>query len=515
MANTVYDKKVVFTSRHFKKEVFVKLHTQNVPIWIPLQITEKSTRSLILHFSLDDGSKTSRSLVLTVPLHVNLSPDVNDYTCEALFQDCRDGKELIKVLKETSNVGSFSVDVTHTPPSTYTVTDLKESTTETGTPLYGPSQVSSQLDFSIRDIQEGLRKLCIFSTSTARNGLVPSLHNGLVPSLHNGLVPSLPLSDISNSNDHQVEIPVTTSRNNNRQNNALKWLSLIFLKDVETGVILLYTTEASQFTFPFQLRPISDYELMVFRGCQIQDNCFLIKGVTLCSFRSYMTTQEVNMLYVRACSHVSSMGMEQFAKFIPISHLYRSKPILHFLNIYNNTNGIMYKYIKNFGGDPSSTLNRKLHGLFFSANVDPLTGLPPAVSYYGNQRIHIPVRFMINSDINLYFADFYCHYVNHHVTLVITVKGSEADLFCSKRLMPLDPNFNVFLFRRPHDLHAMVNSKVTVEVFYTESINIVQMLKTRCAFLTSVTQKGNAALKTAVGLPKRQDCKICNLKTNS
>ncbi|XP_062587175.1 uncharacterized protein LOC134248805 isoform X2 [Saccostrea cucullata] len=388
MASTVYDKRVIFTSRHFKKEVLVKLNTQNTPVWIPLQITEKSTRTLILYFFLDDGSKTSSSLILTVPLHFSLSANVNDYTCEALLQDDRDGKELAKELKQSSDVRSFSVDVTHTPPSTYTVTDLKNPNVEYGKPLYGPSQASSELDFSLRDIQEGLRKL-------------------------------------------------------------------------------------------------------------------------------NMTAQEVILLYGKACSHMSSMGAEEFANFVPITHLYRSKPILHFLNIYNNTNGIMYKYIKNFGGDPSSTLNRKLHGLFFSANIDPLTGRPPDVSYYGDQRIHIPVMFMINSDINLYFADFYCHYVNHHVTLVVTLKGSEADLFCSKRLMPLDPNFNVFLFRRPHALHAMVNSKITVEVFYTESINIVQMINSRCAFLTSVTQKGNAALKTAVGLPKRRDCKICNLKTNS
>lgn len=225
-----------------------------------------------------------------------------------------------------------------------------------------------------------------------------------------------------------------------------------------------------------------------------------------------MTQKEVYLLYGKACIHSLSPGPGLPYDFCPVSHLYRSKPILHFLNIFNNTGGIMYKFIKNFGGDPASTLNRNLHGLFFSASVDPLTGQPPAVSYYGDQRIHIPVGCMINENTNLYFADFYCHYVNHHVTLVITVKGSEADVFCRPRLLALNPAYNEFLYHRPHEQHAMVNTKVTVEVFYTESINITEFLRSKLAYLTSVKQSGNVALKTVIGLPKRKDCKICNIK---
>ena len=221
---------------------------------------------------------------------------------------------------------------------------------------------------------------------------------------------------------------------------------------------------------------------------------------------------EVYELYKRAIGHSLSPGLIQCYDFYPVTHLYRNKPLLHFLNIYNNTNGIMLKYIKNFGGDPASTLNRKLHGLFFSANVDPTTGLPPPVSYYGEQRIHIPVSFMITPDTNLYFADFYCHYVKHKVTLVVTLKGSEADEFCHKRLMPLNQSFNEFLFRSPDSNVAMVNTRVTVEVFYTESIDIVNLLESKCAYLTTVKQTGNPLLKTIVGIPKRKDCKICNLK---
>uniref|UniRef100_K1QBQ2 Argininosuccinate lyase n=1 Tax=Magallana gigas TaxID=29159 RepID=K1QBQ2_MAGGI len=225
-----------------------------------------------------------------------------------------------------------------------------------------------------------------------------------------------------------------------------------------------------------------------------------------------MTQNEVYLLYGKACIHSLSPGPRPSYDFYPVTHLYRSKPILYFLDIFNNSGGIMEKYIKNLGGDPASTLNRRLHGLFFSSSADPLTGQPPAVSYYGDQRIHIHIGFMIDQSRNLYFADFYCHYVNHRVTLVITLKGSEADAFCRQRLRALDPAYNEFLYRRPHEHYAMVNTKVTVEVFYTEDINIFRLLRLNLAYLTSVQQSSNAELKTVIGLPKRIDCKICNIK---
>ncbi|XP_048761296.1 uncharacterized protein LOC125670244 isoform X3 [Ostrea edulis] len=390
---------------------------------------------------------------------------------------------------------TFSIDVTHIPPSTYTVTDLNQSNVEKRPTSSKASQASPQ-PYSLYHIEEGLRKLDLSSRSTTQ------------------VEREKTLPTTASSDRRKTALPLSVLPDNHRRNNTLECLSLVFLKDIETGSIYLFSTTNSQFTIPFQLRPISVYELMAFQGCQIQQHCFLISAVAFCSFTTYMTQHEVALLYRKACTFMSPTGIEQAIPYVKVSHLYRNKPILHFLNIYNNMGGIMYKYLKNFGGDPSSTLNRKLHGLFFSANVDPTTGLPPPMSFYGDHRIHIPVSYMINSATNMYFADFYCHYSNHHVTLVVTLRGSNADLFCQKRLISLDPYFNVFLFRRPYDLNAMVNTKVTVEVFYTESINIAALLRSRCAFVTSVPQMGNAILKTIVGLPKRKDCKICNLKNN-
>ena len=223
-----------------------------------------------------------------------------------------------------------------------------------------------------------------------------------------------------------------------------------------------------------------------------------------------MTQVEIDELHKRALRHTLSTAV--LPSFIPVTHLYRNKPFHDFLHIFTKTKGIMFKYIKNFGGDPASTLNRKLHGLFFSANVDPTTRRPPPVSYYGDQRIHIPVSFMITPATNLYFADFYCHYVKHKVTLVITLKGSKADEFCRARLKSLNQSFNDFLYRSPDSEVAMVNTRVTVEVFYTESIDIGKLLESTNTHFTTVESKGNTLLKTLNGIPKREGCKTCNLK---
>ncbi|XP_022343995.2 uncharacterized protein LOC111137054 [Crassostrea virginica] len=456
-----YDQEVVFKSRLDTHVTHVKLNKHEVPVWIPLQITEVKTNSVFLYMFRSSGVERMSPITLFTPLSSDLSGDVADYSCEALFKDGKDEKEQIGFLTQKFRVGIFSVDVNHTPPSTYTVTGLTSHGFQNDLHPFTDLSRNTQSEKETSFIEKGFRSLILSSTSLEK---------------------------------------------------ASPCLNLVFLKDTETKCINLFSTVNSKLTLPFQLRPVTEYELFVFRGKEIQTCCFKIEAIAHCSFISYMTQMEVFEMYKRAIGHTLSPGLIQCYDFCPVTHLYRNKPLLHFLNIYNNTNGIMFKYIKNFGGDPASTLNRKLHGLFFSAKVDPTTGLPPPVSYYGEQRIHIPVSFMITPDTNLYFADFYCHYVKHKVTLVVTLKGSEADEFCQKRLMPLNQSFNEFLFRSPDSNVAMVNTRVTVEVFYTESIDIVNLLESKCAYLTTVKQTGNPLLKTIVGIPKRKDCKICNLK---
>nr|XP_022341815.1 phytanoyl-CoA hydroxylase-interacting protein-like isoform X2 [Crassostrea virginica] len=398
-----YDQEVVFIHRQKKNVTHTKLQKQAVRVWVPLQITELKTRTVFMYLFLSNGGERVEPITVSLPLSDDMSCDVMDYTCEALFQDGKDEKERIRLMMQHSGVKNFSVDVDHIPPATYTVTGLTPSSFENDQHPFTDQSRNTKLDQETSAIEKGLQKLVLSSN--------PEKHR----------------------TEHQEKVQ-----------------------------------------------------------------------------KNDMTQVEIDELHKRALGHTLSTAV--LPSFIPVTHLYRNKPLLHFLHIFTNTKGIMFKYIKNFGGDPASTLNRKLHGLFFSANVDPKTRDPPPVSYYGDQRIHIPVSFMITPDTNLYFADFYCHNIKHKVTLVVTLKGSKADEFCSARLKSLNQSYNEFLYRSPDSTDAMVNTRVTVEVFYTESIDIGKLLESRNAYFTTVQSKGNPLLKTLLGRPKREGCKTCNLK---
>ncbi|XP_065933759.1 uncharacterized protein [Magallana gigas] len=307
MASEIYNQEVIFRSDLTTKVVPIALKRCLIPIWIPLLITERKARTALLHLYLSTGVEGSTPITLTVPLFVGLSSDVTDYTCEALFQDGRDEKESVNNIKKNSNVRTFLVDVSHNPPSTYTVKDLNsdEFDIEPSRPL---SQISQTRSVASGDttffIQEGLRQLCLSATNTS---------NGLI--------------------QHK---------------------SLVFLKDTETGFKSLHFALGSEWTFPFQLQPLCDYNLLVIRGYETKKYLFFINAVAVCSFKSYMTQNEVYLLYGKACIHSLSPGPRPSYDFYPVTHLYRSKPILYFLDIFNNSGGIMEKYIKNLGGDPSS-----------------------------------------------------------------------------------------------------------------------------------------------------------------
>lgn len=149
--------------------VTVTLERCLTPVWIPLLITERKARTALLHLYLSTGVEGSTPITLTVPLFVGLSSDVTDYTCETLFQDGRDEQESVNNIKKNSNVGTFSVDVSHHPPSTYTVKDLYSGVFDNE-----PSRPFSQTrSVALEDptffIQRGLRKLCLSATLLQRH----------------------------------------------------------------------------------------------------------------------------------------------------------------------------------------------------------------------------------------------------------------------------------------------------------------------------------------------------------
>lgn len=145
------------------------------------------------------------------------------------------------------------------------MTDLNQSNVEKRPTSSKASQASPQ-PYSLYHIEEGLRKLDLSSRSTTQ------------------VEREKTLPTTASSDRRKTALPLSVLPDNHRRNNTLECLSLVFLKDIETGSIYLFSTTNSQFTIPFQLRPISVYELMAFQGCQIQQHCFLISAVAFCSF---------------------------------------------------------------------------------------------------------------------------------------------------------------------------------------------------------------------------------------
>ena len=192
--------------------------------------------------------------------------------------------------------------------------------------------------------------------------------------------------------------------------------------------------------------------------------------------------------------------------FTHLDYFIRNKPPVYFQDIMANHGGVMNPYFKDITGDPASPINRELKGVFFGTAIDPLTGLPPLKSIYGSKRINIPCQVLLNHNANLYFVDFYCYKWAHYVTLVLTKSGSPADAFCQKKLVELNKFQNDFLKITP--LGVAVTSRVWVEVFFTESIDLVNAVTLHGAcFSDTVSMMG----KNNLGVPKNPSCQLCNL----
>ena len=196
-----------------------------------------------------------------------------------------------------------------------------------------------------------------------------------------------------------------------------------------------------------------------------------------------------------------------------INQLYRNKP-RHYFEKIRSRGGVMTKYMKNNGGDQASPLNRSIQGLFFSAyyKYSP-DGCPylPEDSPFGDQRLHVAMSFFVNQYNNLYFADFFCHYTNHHVTLVVTEAGSYSDHFCRQHLIPLDKTNNPFLYYNHWKKSCFTNVALNVEIFYTENINIGYLLCNKKAYFSFCDVIGNSKGKSFIGQRKNKNCQICNL----
>ena len=190
--------------------------------------------------------------------------------------------------------------------------------------------------------------------------------------------------------------------------------------------------------------------------------------------------------------------------------MYRNKPEEYFQDIFENRQGVMRGYTKDFNGDPASVINGRLKGLFFMANMDPETGYPPLFSPFGLCRLHMIPTTLLRIDTNLYFADFFCYTSVHYVTLVIAMKATEEDNFCEERLIKLNPHQNPFLFLRERDrMRAFVSTNIWVEVLYAGDIFLDAELRRHGAFIKKIPFRN---MQKPAGIPKNNDCTKCNIK---
>lgn len=201
---------------------------------------------------------------------------------------------------------------------------------------------------------------------------------------------------------------------------------------------------------------------------------------------------------------------EQWPKH-PIKFFYRNKSAKYWTDIDKKDAGIMHPYIKDNNGDPASSINKQIDGLFFSAQGHRTTGLPQKYSIFGEKRFHVSAHlWMMEPAIRIYFADFYCIYDTHYITIVMTVAESEVDKFCHGRLIPLNKFYNPFLQIDPVDNQVYVpdNKNVWVEVFYTESVDILRLSSEFGCYFETVKSTGKSKPD---GLPKKKACKVCSL----
>ncbi|VDM66628.1 unnamed protein product [Strongylus vulgaris] len=203
--------------------------------------------------------------------------------------------------------------------------------------------------------------------------------------------------------------------------------------------------------------------------------------------------------------------------------LYRCKPREYWDEIHNCRDDLMEKYIKDNNGQPANRINGIISGLFFSARVYA-DGSLPTHSPFGNVRMLVPPGALLDPTINnFYFADFYCNYYTHYVTVVICRKGSETDNYCYTRLYQMSPEDNPFLTGRtfilcsnkfniqvvpsPHPHYPptyWVNSGVWVEIYYTEDVPLW------FGRFDNIQTTGAGTSKIG-GLPNNKHCERCNL----
>ena len=185
--------------------------------------------------------------------------------------------------------------------------------------------------------------------------------------------------------------------------------------------------------------------------------------------------------------------------------LFRNNHAQYFEDIRKNMVNVMSVSPKNSDGDPGCPITNRLNGIEFYVGQKNLL---PRNSPFGDTRLALPLDRLINhSSYNLYFADLYCYGRGHHVLLVVTRSGSNADTFCTQWLPRLPWSSgaeNPFFFLDQETDAFNVTPAVRVSISYTEHVTIDE---SRDFYV-----KGFGRRTVGYGKLKEKSCIICNLK---
>ena len=218
-----------------------------------------------------------------------------------------------------------------------------------------------------------------------------------------------------------------------------------------------------------------------------------------------------NKLFRMAVAFDARKGIPGFKY---VQYFYRNKSVEYYNVIMQQLNGEMGPYLKSNGGEQGSVLNGRLPGLFFSTLLDSNTNKPNTESYYGPIRFYVQSQYMFNPHCNLYFGDFFCHYKRHHVTIILTSKLSPCNTFCQQYLLPLNIFSNPYLYlcsgENGGSFVVLANMNVTVDIFYTENINVLLALRRNVGYFEETKTIGRGYAPPS-GIPKNACCEICNL----
>ncbi|PIC55567.1 hypothetical protein B9Z55_000785 [Caenorhabditis nigoni] len=251
----------------------------------------------------------------------------------------------------------------------------------------------------------------------------------------------------------------------------------------------------------YQIRTIAgkSYDLSV--TCQSNEKVFI--GEWGGKVRSVFSHQEFAYLHLKCAIFIDTN--QQTPQMQEISVVYRCKPKEYWDQIQTHCQRMMYKYSKVVNGQPANLLNGRLAGLFFSTFVKS-DGSLPKTSLFGDVRFSMPAGILLDPRVHrLYFGDFYCRQKRHYVTLVVTRKGSEADMYCFLNLLSLHPLFNPYLkiiYEDNGNWRFFVATALTVDLFYTENVH------TCFGRFSPVEPRGGNFHGV---YPNDKTCRMCNL----